>query len=106
MRTHHLAARHTPPMHTHRPAPWQSSRWSHPRLSARYNLEWDPLRSDPPQWESGWASFIRGLGDRKTWVTDQFSIGIFVLIAMTVVLTLAVLLHDALVHAVEVWLGR
>jgi hypothetical protein len=93
-------------MRTHHSARPPSTRWAHPRLSVRYNLEWDPLRNDPPQWESGWVSFIRGLGQAKTWLTDQFSIGLYVVIVIAVVLTIAVLLGDSLVHALRVWLGR
>ena len=93
-------------MRRHHPVRRAPSRWAHPRLSARYNLEWDPIQSDPPQWESGWASFFRSLGNAKNWLTDQFSFGLAVLLVIAVVLTIGVLLGDSLVHALQVWLGR
>lgn len=98
MRTRHPVVRHVVTRRT--------PRWAHPRLSVRYNLEWDPLHVDVGQSNGGWASFVRGLGHAKTWIVDQFSIGIFVLIVIAVVLTIAVLAGGSLIHALTVWMQR
>jgi len=75
-------------------------------LAGRYSLEWDPLQSDLSEDDGDWASFVRGLGDAKAWVTDQFSVGLAVVIVLAILLTVAVLLERGMVHAFEVWLGR
>jgi hypothetical protein len=98
MRTRHRAVR---PVVVRR-----TPRWAHPKLSVRYNLEWDPLHVDVAPSEGGWASFVRGLGRAKAWIADQFSIGVVVLMVIAVVLILGVLTGDALLHAMRVWLGR
>jgi hypothetical protein len=98
MRTRHRAVRHVVVRRT--------PRWAHPKLSVRYNLEWDPLHVDVAPAETGWASFVRGLGQAKAWVADQFSVGIAVLMVIAVLLMVGVLVGDALMHALRFWLGR
>jgi hypothetical protein len=98
MRTRHQVVRHVVPRRT--------PRWAHPKLSVRYNLEWDPLHVDVVQSNGGWASFVRGLGQAKAWIADQFSVGIAVLIVIAVLLIVGALVGDALMHALRFWVGR
>jgi hypothetical protein len=98
MRTHHHLVRHVPRR--------REPRWAHPKLSVRYNLEWDPLHADVEPADGGWASFVRGLGRAKAWIVDQFSVGIAVLMVIAVLLIVGVLIGDALMHALRFWLGR